>query len=79
METTRQRKARERAAHRAMMARNRAEGEQHDARGTCPQCARPLAHNNSLPGVVWLQCLPPSSVYPERAGCGWQHLYDREA
>jgi len=73
----RQRKAQERAAHRAMLERVRNEGLEHQARGTCPRCSRPLSHNNSLPGVIWLQCLPANSIYPERAGCGWQHLFER--
>lgn len=78
-ETTRQRKARERRESAARIAANRVAGLAVWQAMTCPECGQPVRHNNSLAGVIWLQCLPPASHRPEATGCGFQILFDRDA
>lgn len=77
-ETTRQRKARERRESAARIAANRAEGLKVWESMACPHCGNGLRHNNSLAGVIWLQCLTPQSLHPDN-GCGWQILFNRDA
>ena len=63
------------AEARARAEVHKAEGQEHNRRGTCPRCGNQLRHNNSLAGAIWLQCLTPQSLTPSN-GCGWQFIYD---